>query len=94
MQVAPVPVFANAGASPSPKTTFFFFADGTFARGIHGIIVAVRACGVDVGGWGLGKLGVEGVEYTDRGRTSAAIFLPFSGFLGVGRTNRISSRKG
>lgn len=88
MDLPSVPITLAARASPSPKTTAlpFFFADRTFARGIYdGIVVAESACGVDVGWWGWwGELGVEGVKDTDRGGTSAAILLSFSGFLGMG----------
>jgi len=87
MDLPPVPITLAARTSPSPKTTAlpFFFAERTFARGIYdGIVVAERACGVDIGRWGRGELGVEGVEDAERSGTSAAIPLSFSGLLRKG----------
>jgi hypothetical protein len=97
MDLPPVSITLAAGASPSPETTAFpfFFTDRALARSIYdGVVVAESTCGVDVGSWWWrGKLGVEGVEYADRGNTSAAL-LSLSGLLWMGRTDGVCSWKG
>jgi len=81
-----VPITGVCPAAPEPATLLLFFANGTFAGyGHDGVVIANRACDVDVGGRGR-ELGVEGVEDAYRRIGASTILFAFSGVLWVGRT--------
>jgi len=89
-----VPI-ARVCPAPEPATLLLFFANGTFAGYVHdGVVIANRACDVDVGGRGR-ELGVEGVEDAHRRIGASTLLFAFSGgVLWEGRTELGRPREG